>query len=165
MNLVFLSIGSNLGKKEVNLTSAVKNLDHLPETRITAKSSLYRTDPVGYREQDCFLNAVLRLETNLTARELLKQIHDIENHLGRKRVIRWGPRTIDIDILLFNQEIIREPDLIVPHPEMHKRRFVLVPLTEIDATVQVPNLGTAGGLLAKCKPVDEVLLVKSRYRW
>ena len=95
------------------------------------KSGLYETTPVGYLEQDLFLNVVIKIETNFSAREILKIINKIEAELDRKREIRWGPRTIDIDILIFSDKKINEPDLIVPHKEILNRLFVLVPLIEI----------------------------------
>ena len=110
-DIVYLSLGSNI--------------------EVLKKSGLYETTPVGYLEQDLFLNAVIKIETDFSAREILKIINKIEAELDRKREIRWGPRTIDIDILIFSDKKINEPDLIIPHKEMMNRLFVLVPLIEI----------------------------------
>ncbi|MDD2497409.1 MAG: 2-amino-4-hydroxy-6-hydroxymethyldihydropteridine diphosphokinase [Desulfitobacteriaceae bacterium] len=165
LNLAYLSLGSNLGDKETNLQKAVDLIGKIPGVQIKAKSSLYQTDPVGYLEQDCFLNAVLKVETSLSPLELLDKTQEVEKALGRKRLIHWGPRSIDIDILLYNQETILLPRLTVPHPEMHKRGFVLVPLNEIDNTVFVPSLGLVKDLLNRLEVFDSVLLVKTPGQW
>ncbi|MEL7568664.1 MAG: 2-amino-4-hydroxy-6-hydroxymethyldihydropteridine diphosphokinase, partial [Dehalobacterium sp.] len=105
-NLAYLSLGSNMGDKKAYLRQASKCLEDTPLIKVTRKSSVYQTDPVGFEEQDFFLNAVLELETQLEPGALLNITQDIENRLGRKRTIHWGPRTIDIDILLFNEELV-----------------------------------------------------------
>ena len=97
-------------------------------------SSIYETDPVGYTNQACFLNAVIKITTSLKSEELLQTCLFIESQLGRKREIRWGPRTLDLDILLYNQENIETESLIVPHPRMQERAFVIIPLMELDPT-------------------------------
>lgn len=163
--MVYLSLGSNLGDKEDNLQKAVYLIGKIPGIRIRAKSSLYQTDPVGYLDQDWFLNAVLKVDTSLSPLELLDKTQGVETALGRKRLIHWGPRSIDIDILLYNQETILLPRLTVPHPEMHKRGFVLVPLNEIDNTVSVPSLGLVKDLLNGLENSDSVFLVKTPDRW
>ena len=105
-----------------------------PRVDVLKISSLYETDPVGVTEQEAFLNMVVYLQTELSALELLKVCQDIERELNRKREIRWGPRTIDLDILLFNHDNMKTERLIIPHPRMHERAFVLVPLLELDPT-------------------------------
>ena len=130
-NKVYLSLGSNIGKREEYIQKAVEAIEKTEGIVVLKKSGLYETTPVGYLEQDLFLNAVIKIETNFSAREILKIINKIEAELDRKREIRWGPRTIDIDILIFSDKKINEPDLTVPHKEMLNRLFVLVPLIEI----------------------------------
>ena len=130
-NKVYLSLGSNIGNRQEYIESAIELVGKREGIKILKKSGLYETTPVGYLEQDLFLNAVIKIETNFSAREILKIINKIEAELDRKREIRWGPRTIDIDILIFSDKKIDESDLIVPHKEMLNRLFVLIPLAEI----------------------------------
>ena len=130
-NKVYLSLGSNIGNRQEYIESAIELVGKTEGIKILKKSGLYETSPVGYVEQDLFLNAVIKIETDFSEREILKIINKIENELDRKREIRWGPRTIDIDILIFSDKKINETDLIIPHKEMFNRLFVLVPLIEI----------------------------------
>ena len=130
-NKVYLSLGSNIGNRQKYIESAIELVGKTEGIKILKKSGLYETSPVGYVEQDLFLNVVIKIETDFSAREILKIINKIENELDRKREIRWGPRTIDIDILIFSDKKINETDLIIPHKEMLNRLFVLVPLIEI----------------------------------
>ena len=130
-NKVYLSLGSNIGNRQEYIESAIELVGKTEGIKILKKSGLYETSPVGYVEQDLFLNAVIKIETDFSARKILKIINKIENELDRKREIRWGPRTIDIDILIFSDKKINETDLIIPHKEMLNRLFVLVPLIEI----------------------------------
>ncbi|OHX51874.1 2-amino-4-hydroxy-6-hydroxymethyldihydropteridine diphosphokinase [Planococcus salinarum] len=132
MNEIYLSLGSNMGDRLEMLKQAVRTLVKHPEVNVLKISSLYETDPVGYTEQDAFLNMVVYLQTDLSALELLDLCQGIERELNRKRDVRWGPRTIDLDILLFNHDNIKTERLIIPHPRMHERAFVLVPLLELD---------------------------------
>ncbi|MDN5376289.1 MAG: 2-amino-4-hydroxy-6-hydroxymethyldihydropteridine diphosphokinase [Thermacetogenium sp.] len=128
---VFLSLGSNLGNRSAYLEAACRELAAHPEVRLLSRSSLYETEPVGYRDQGWFLNQVVEVATTLEPRALLAFIQEVENRLGRKRLIRWGPRVIDLDILLFGDLVLKTPELIIPHPRMYERSFVLVPLQEI----------------------------------
>ncbi len=128
---VYLSLGSNMGDKKQYLDNAIMALDELCGCRVAKVSSYIETEPYGGVEQDDFLNACVKLRTFLPPRELLEKIHKIEADAGRERVIRWGPRTLDIDILLYGDEIIEEEDFAVPHVEMHLRDFVLTPLCDI----------------------------------
>ena len=130
-NKVYLSLGSNIGNRQKYIESAIELIGKTEGIEILKKSELYETSPVGYVEQNLFLNTVIKIETDFSAREILKIINKIENELDRKREIRWGPRTIDIDILIFSDKKIDEMDLIIPHKEMLNRLFVLVPLIEI----------------------------------
>jgi 2-amino-4-hydroxy-6-hydroxymethyldihydropteridine diphosphokinase len=117
-------------------------LGELPDSRVIARSSLYRTAPFGGIEQPDFVNAVAALETQLDARSLLEQLQHIEHSRGRERGgERWGPRVIDLDLLVYDDEVIEEPDLIVPHPGIAERNFVLLPLREIASELEIPGLG------------------------
>ena len=148
----YIGLGSNLGERESLLKSAIEQLAQLPETRLGRVSSLYDTAPVGELDQPNFLNAVAQLETALTARQLLWNLLLIERRLGRVRhaAQRYGPRTIDLDLVLFGDQVIDTVDLKVPHPEYHRRAFVLVPLAEIEPKLVHPVLGlTATELLER----------------
>ena len=131
MNKVYLSLGTNIGEREQNLQDAVSMLIAHEAITVTAVSSIYETAAVGYTEQADFLNIALSLTTTLSAPELLQVCQRIENDLGRVREFRWGPRIIDVDILLYNNENYATESLIIPHPRMYERAFVLVPLKEI----------------------------------
>jgi len=137
----FIGLGSNLGDREASLRQALEHLAQTPETTVVRASSLYDTEPVGVEDQPHFLNAVAQLETQLTPRQLLWNLMLIERRLGRVRSQRWGPRTIDLDLLLFDDMIIEEDDLQLPHPEMTKRSFVLVPLVELEPLLLHPVTG------------------------
>ena len=130
-NKVYLSLGGNIGDRKEYIQKAVDMIGEIDGIKILEKSGLYETTPVGYLEQDLFLNGVIKIETEFSARDILKIINKIEIELDRKREIRWGPRTIDIDILIFSNKKTNETDLIIPHKEMLNRLFVLVPLIEI----------------------------------
>lgn len=132
MNKSYLSLGSNMGDRVGMLRQAVRLLKEHPAIEVMNISSLFETAPVGFTEQDAFLNMVVQLQTDLNAYELLEICQDIEQTLDRKREIRWGPRTIDLDILLYNQDEFETENLVIPHPRMHERAFVLVPLLELD---------------------------------
>lgn len=149
MSRVFISLGSNLDNPPRQLARACKALASLPNSRLMAVSPLYWSAPVGDADQPEFLNAVAELETALEPRELLLELQRIETLQGRVRDVarRWGPRTLDLDLLLFDHEILRDPDLIVPHPRMAQRAFVLVPLADLAPNVQVPAKGRVRDLL------------------
>jgi 2-amino-4-hydroxy-6-hydroxymethyldihydropteridine diphosphokinase len=134
----YLGIGSNLGDRLANLSSAVRLLEeHAVE--VVRSSRVYETDPVGGPPQGAFLNAVLEIEFNGTARELLDAARSVEEAMGRVRTERWGPRVIDVDILTFGDRHVDEPDLLIPHPRMHERGFVLIPLLELTADPPLPG--------------------------
>jgi len=137
----FVGLGSNLGERESMIRLALDDLARLPTTTLVRASSLYDTEPVGDADQPSFLNAVAQLETELTARQLLWNLLLIERRLGRVRTRHWGPRVIDLDLLLYGSEVLDEPDLKVPHPELIRRSFVLVPLVELDPLVVHPVTG------------------------
>lgn len=139
MSTAYIGLGSNMGDKLGNLNDALSNIKKLSDTTISLVSSVYQTAPEGYKDQDWFLNAVVRLETSLSAQSLLKELLNIENQMGRVRTIHWGPRVIDLDILLYNMNTINQPDLIIPHPRIMERAFVLVPLLEIEPQLEMPS--------------------------
>ena len=130
-NIAFIGIGSNVGDKIENCRQAITEISQCGQNRLIAQSSLYKTEPIGYTQQDWFINCVIEIETSFTAYDLLHTLEDIEISMGRERILEWGPRIIDLDILFFNDEIIRCEGLTIPHPEVQNRAFVLVPLHEI----------------------------------
>lgn len=139
----FVGVGSNLGNPIGNCLRAVELISSLGEVEVIRRSSLYRTEPSGFSEQDPFINCVIEARTTLSAHFFLKSLQQIENDMGRIRAERWGPRTIDLDILLYGQKIISDKALLIPHPELHKRRFVLVPLCEIATDFIHPAFGVS----------------------
>mgnify|MGYP006285711855 CR=1 FL=1 len=130
-NKVYLSLGSNVGDRKQNLMSAIEKILCLECTEIEMQSSVYETNPVGYTEQGLFLNMAVLITTCIRPMHLIKKLQSIEDLLARKRIIKWGPRTIDIDILLYDNLKLEKDDLILPHPRMHERAFVLIPLRDI----------------------------------
>jgi len=149
MATAFVGIGSNLGDRETNLTRAIDLLSAEDGIEVVAVSELRETDPVGPVEQGPFLNGAVEVETSLAPHELLGRLLSVENRVGRVRNERWGPRTIDLDLLLYGGERVNEADLTVPHPRLHERRFALEPLADLDPTLEVPGLGPISTLLAK----------------
>lgn len=133
MHSVYLALGSNIEPREHYLKEAIRLLN-VEDVQVVLASSIYETEPVGYTDQSEFLNMVVEARTKLSPFELLETCQRIEKQLGRKREIRWGPRTVDIDILLYNNEVVESEGLTIPHPRMHERGFVLVPLHEIAAS-------------------------------
>jgi 2-amino-4-hydroxy-6-hydroxymethyldihydropteridine diphosphokinase len=145
---VYLSLGSNVGDREENLRAAIVALAG-SGVRVERVSSIYETEPVDLLEQPWFLNCVVQGETSVLAVELLRELREIERRMGSKKLVARGPRLIDLDILLYGQQTIDSPELQVPHPRMHLRRFVLAPLAEIAPEVQHPSWsGTVAELLA-----------------
>ncbi len=143
MENVFIGFGSNVGDSGEICRQAVEALGRRPGITVRNVSSLYRTEPVGLTEQDWFVNGVAHCETDLEPEELLRGILDIEKRFGRVRRERWGPRTLDLDILIHGERLLDEPWLTIPHPLLHERRFVLVPLAEIAPGLIHPRLGIA----------------------
>lgn len=137
--VAFLGLGSNLGDRLTNLQGAVDLLQVEPGLRVLTSSRVWETAPVGGPPQPDYLNAVIRVETDLSARDLLDAAHRVEERLGRVRTERWGARSIDIDVLLFDEETIDESDLVVPHPRLAQRAFVLLPLLELVADPVLPD--------------------------
>lgn len=137
-NIAYIGIGSNLGDRWENIQTATDETSNF--CTILSKSSIYETDPVELKNQPKFLNTVIKIETNLSSKELLIKLHEIEHKLGRNRAIeaKNGPRAIDIDILFYNDEIVKSTDLEIPHPRLHERNFVLTPLREIAENMEHP---------------------------
>ncbi len=138
----WVGLGSNLGDPPDNLRNAALAIGKLPATRILARSSIYRSEPWGDRDQDDFCNAVLELQTSLEPGELLAKMRGIEAAMGRRREVRrWGPRIIDLDLLVYDRLELRTEHLVLPHPRMCERAFVLVPLMEIAPQLEIPGMG------------------------
>ena len=144
MTRAYVGLGSNLGDREATIRAALAALPG-----VVAVSTLRETDPVGVTDQPAFLNGAAALETELSPQELLEALLAVERELGRERRERWGPRTIDLDLLLYGGESVDEPGLTVPHPSLHERRFVLEPLAELDPELVVPGRGRVRDLLAE----------------
>jgi 2-amino-4-hydroxy-6-hydroxymethyldihydropteridine diphosphokinase len=151
MTRAYVGLGANLGPKEVTLLRAVDLLAGEDGIEVLELSELRETAPVGVVDQPEFLNGALALETSLAPRELLDVLLRVEHELGRVRGERWGPRTIDLDLLVYGDETVDEPGLRVPHPRLHERRFALEPLAELEPELEIPGLGAVSALLAAIK--------------
>ena len=149
--MAFVGLGANLGAPQSQLKQALLELDAIPHTRLVRTSSLYRSEPLGYAGQPQFVNAVAQVETGLPAERLLAELHAIEARHGRSRSFANAPRTLDLDLLLFGEAILDAPGLKIPHPRMHERAFVLIPLLEIAPHAAIPGRGPAKALLEQCK--------------
>ena len=147
----FVGLGANLGEPETQVRGAIKALGEIPKTRLLIASSLYRSAPLGRKDQPDFVNAVAEIETELGAKALLEELFAIETRFGRMRTLPNAPRTLDLDLLLYGNRVIAEPGLVVPHPRMHERAFVLAPLAEIAPDAIVPGKGAVAALLPECK--------------
>ena len=152
--IAYIALGSNLENPALQVGQAMDDLGILDRTRLIAKSSLYRSAPVDYVDQPDFVNAVVKIETRLTPNELLEALLSAEQQRGRVRTFQNAPRTLDLDILLYNDLIIHENGLTIPHPRMHERAFVLVPLYELSPGAIIPGRGVVADLLAACKTQD-----------
>jgi 2-amino-4-hydroxy-6-hydroxymethyldihydropteridine diphosphokinase len=145
----YVGVGSNVGDRDRMIWGAVHMLAFNPEVDVVAVSSIRETDPVGIVDQPPFLNAAVAVDTQLDPRALLELLLSVERELGRTRDgPRFGPRTIDLDLLLYGEEVVDEPGLTVPHPRLHERRFALEPLAELDSDLAVPGRGPVQALLA-----------------
>ena len=149
--MAFVGLGANLGEPERRVREALGELDAIPHTRVVRRSSLYRSEPLGFAAQPPFVNAVAQLETGLPAERLLAELHALEARHGRQRRFPNAPRTLDLDLLLFGNATLDLPGLRIPHPRMHERAFVLAPLVEIAPEAAVPGHGPAKALLDKCR--------------
>lgn len=145
---VYIGLGSNLQDPQRQVLNALDVLADLPETVFELASSLYQSRPMGPQDQPDFINAVARLDTGLSAEALMDSLHRIEARQGRIRRARWGPRTLDLDLLLYGDSVIETPRLSVPHPRLVERAFVLLPLLELDSGLVIPGHGPAADLLA-----------------
>ncbi len=149
-HVAFIGLGSNLAEPEAHVLQAMQALDRLPGTRLVAQSALYRSAPVGFLEQPDFINAVAEVETALAPRALLEALLALEREHGRTREFRNAPRTLDLDLLLYDDLRHHEHGLTLPHPEMHRRAFVLAPLVEIAPACRIPGVGLAAEALRQC---------------
>ncbi|MBI4008413.1 MAG: 2-amino-4-hydroxy-6-hydroxymethyldihydropteridine diphosphokinase [Planctomycetes bacterium] len=140
MAKAYLGLGSNLGNREKNLKDCIKKIKTLKGIKLLSASRFYETEPAGGPPQPKYLNAAIAIETHLSPRKLLKRLQEVESSSGRLRDVKWGARTLDIDILLYDNQIVTDDDLIIPHIMMHERLFVLKPLCEIAANVKHPIL-------------------------
>ena len=158
----FIGVGSNLDDPAARCAEAVCRISQIAGIKVLRQSSLYRTEPVGFEEQGWFINAVVEIRTALNPHELLKVLQRIEDAMGRVRGPKWGPRTIDLDILLYGQEVIEENELVIPHPDLQKRRFVLEPLLEIASYVIHPAFGVSiRGLMERLDDKSKVYLYRA----
>ena len=156
----YIGIGSNLNNPVARVRAAFGELERLPATRLAARSSLYGSKPMGPADQPDYVNAVAGVDTGMPATDLLQALAQIEEREGRERgTEQWGPRTLDLDLLLYGEQRIATPELTVPHPGMHERDFVLVPLAEIAGDIELPGLGPLGILTEHCWKHDLVRLV------
>lgn len=145
---VFIGLGSNMGRKEENIRRALELMERGGGMAVAGLAPLYRTDPVGFLDQDWFLNTVALVETDLSPHQLLAALMDIENIMGRERTVRWGPRVIDLDILLYGEKTVKAPDLEIPHPRLAERAFVVVPLADLRPDLVLPGGRRASSLAA-----------------
>jgi 2-amino-4-hydroxy-6-hydroxymethyldihydropteridine diphosphokinase len=150
MHTAFIALGSNLGDPESKVRQGFEALAELPLAQLVAASSLYRSAPLGHADQPDFVNAVAQLSTGLAPQALLTALLAIELRFGRERTFRNAPRTLDLDLLLYDAQSIDAPALVVPHPRMHQRAFVLAPLLEIAPACVIPGMGPAADWLARC---------------
>ncbi len=151
-HIAYIGIGSNVGNKVDQCEKAISEILKVDRHKLLAKSSFFKTQPIGYTSQDWFVNGVIKIETDLEPLDLLRVLKTIEFHLGRTETFRWGPRTIDLDILIFDDREMRTEELQIPHPLLHERQFVLIPLAEIDRDLVHPVLKkTIGELLNNLK--------------
>jgi 2-amino-4-hydroxy-6-hydroxymethyldihydropteridine diphosphokinase len=151
MPIAFIGLGSNQAQPQHQLQQALAQIDQLPHTRLLAHSSLYSSAPVGYLDQPDFVNAVAKMVTDLAPHDLLNALLDIEHQHGRERTFRNAPRTLDLDVLLYDDIQLHEHGLTLPHPQMHLRAFVLQPLLEIEPDCTIPNIGAARDALQNCQ--------------
>jgi 2-amino-4-hydroxy-6-hydroxymethyldihydropteridine diphosphokinase len=148
VTVAYVGLGANLGPREITLQRAVELLAEADGVDVLAVSQLRETEPVGVVDQPPFLNGAVQVETTLLPRVLLDTLLEIERALGRVREERWGPRTVDLDLLVYGSETVDEPGLRVPHPRLHERRFALEPLAELEPALDIPGVGRVSDALA-----------------
>ena len=152
---VYIGLGSNQGDAIDNVCRAIEELGHSSSIQLLRCSSLYRSAPVGYLDQPDFVNAVCQVNTGLSAEDLLEELQQLEQKAGRRRDgVRWGPRVLDLDLLLYDNAVLQSEMLVVPHPRMHQRAFVLYPLQEISPGLQIPGQGSVDELAELCAGQD-----------
>ena len=151
LHIAFVALGSNLDDPRNQVRRGFPALDALPGTRLLARSSLYASAPVGYVDQPDFVNAVAKISTSLTPQALLQALLNIEHQCGRERTFQNAPRTLDLDVLLYDDLVLHERGLTIPHPQMHLRAFVLQPLLEIQPDCIIPAVGSAASALSACQ--------------
>tara|TARA_B110000238_G_C16087598_1_gene422311 strand:- start:246 stop:725 length:480 start_codon:yes stop_codon:yes gene_type:complete len=141
MSIIFIALGSNIDSPKKQVKDGIFSISKINGVTLLKKSYLYETSPVGFLDQPNFVNAVIKIESDLNPQKLLDKLLNIENFAGRIRINKNGPRILDLDILLFDELILNENNLIIPHPRMHERLFVLIPLNDIDSNIVLPNHG------------------------
>ena len=156
MPIVYVGLGSNLEDPQTQVRQAIKELGDLPKTSCLRVSSLYRSAPLVLEKGDSqgqpdYINAVAELDTKLNSLDLLHELQRLEGQHNRVRAERWGPRTLDLDVLLYDDRVIKSPELSVPHPGLYERNFVLYPLAEIAPDLEIPGAGPLAGLLSRCE--------------
>ncbi|GBF32120.1 2-amino-4-hydroxy-6-hydroxymethyldihydropteridine pyrophosphokinase [Desulfocucumis palustris] len=154
--VAYIGLGSNMGDKEANIRQAVEMVANIPGVLVTGVAPLYKTEPLGFTRQDWFLNTVAEIGTDVAPLSLLHSLQEIENKMGRVRTIHWGPRTIDLDMLLYGRECINLPELTVPHPRMGERAFVLVPLSRLKQDISIPGLGKVAEIASELAEKQQV---------
>ncbi len=150
MTISYIALGSNLGDPAEHIASAIQELDHTPECQLLAQSPWYRSTAIGPGQQPDYINAVAKLDTSLTPPHLLRALQEIEKDHGRERMERWGARTLDLDILLYGDDIISDSELTIPHPRLGERSFALYPLFDLAPDLALPCGTTIASLLARC---------------
>lgn len=162
---VYIGVGSNLGDKLGNCLKAIERVDNISGCRLTGQSDFFRTEPVGVEGHDWYVNGVISIQADIPAHQVLNSLLAIEAGLGRERKKKWDPRTIDLDVLLFGQDIIDENDLTIPHPLMQSRKFVLVPMVQLSPDLVHPTLGkTMSDLLENLREEDQVVSPLGEYK-
>lgn len=154
----FVGLGSNLQGPLQQIQQAFRSLARLPASRLVERSRIYLSDPVGPADQPCYVNAAAALDTELDPDDLLRALQQIERQQGRVRVERWGPRTLDLDLLLYGEQVIESRHLTVPHPHLHQRAFVLLPLRDLDPALVIPGHGRVDVLLSRLETTGVQLL-------
>ncbi|MDP5276975.1 2-amino-4-hydroxy-6-hydroxymethyldihydropteridine diphosphokinase [Chengkuizengella axinellae] len=163
-SIAYIGLGSNIGERESYLKNAVELLNH-SNTKVKSCSNIYETDPVGYTDQDAFLNMVVEIETTYSPEALLHQLAEIEKSLLRQREIHWGPRTIDLDLLLFEDIQLNTDKLIIPHPRMNERLFVLIPLLDVIQDEKRESIQSRVARLLEVEGQEEGVRIWKRTEW
>ena len=162
MPRAFISLGSNMGQPLSNLQEALVMAENTEGIKVIAVSSVYLTEPVGFADQPWFYNSAAEIETTLSPEQLLKALQNIEQKLGRVRTVHWGPRTIDLDILLYDNNRIDSEELTIPHPRMTERAFVVVPLSEIAGSAMLPDGQSVRELVGKLKNIKKCICIPDK---